>query len=237
MRLRWACELSVSVELMLLGLDQAGQIHMEEMDADENLTQTSISAEGEIGHRATEESPDWQPVRGPLLAQPKVPATHRLNFTGPRYRGMRQEERISEAVQSLSIADKMRLSPRLGGQIIAPMILGIVESRVLSQALLQPGLHCVCRRIRVAWALPEVRHDEQGPYDYDCVTFYVAHLDDEQTDAPLPQDLDGLAGQALFRPQDCISHAGRLYIADAGVGLQPNRLHAWDLLKPDEAAL
>jgi hypothetical protein len=145
-----------------------------------------------------------------------------LNFTGGRYRGLREPERVHDWLKPLTVQEKMLFAPHLN---LAPMaILGIAESVVHSEAQIDTR-YLVCRRLRIAYALPEIRYDqEQQPYDYDTHALYLAHFHQQ---GDLSEALDGLPDVDLCHPMDCIAYNGYLIIADGGEGQQKSSIHLW----------
>ncbi len=160
-----------------------------------------------------------------------------LNFRGPRHRGMREEERVQDMVASLNMAEKMALIRHFQLDIPPPMLLGVAESYVVAEAVLQrPDLYIVCRRIRLAVALPEIRtDDEQQPYNYDTHVFYIAHWFDRSLarEPSLADLLTTLPGPDFHRPMDCILTPSLLCIADGGGTQRQNCLHFWHVHHPE----
>lgn len=165
-------------------------------------------------------------------------AAMRLNFAGPRHKGMRIPERVMDMVKSVTVAEKMLLTEKLGLNVLPPMILGIAESFVVAEAKLQyPHLYVVCRRMRLAYALEDVLIGrDKHPYDYDTHIFYVAHLYDKEADGDeirLDLALEGLPGVKLYRPMDCLITQEHLFIADGGGEAvdnpQKSRVHIWKI--------
>lgn len=159
-----------------------------------------------------------------------------LNFTGPRYRGQRETDRIGDVVQQLTMQEKMALVERLQLGIMPPMLLGLAESVVLSEAVLSTGQFVVCRRLRFAYLLSETHYDDDGsPYDYDSKSLHTAHTYTPDDDAPsITQALDGLPGATLHQPMDCLTVGNHLYIADSGStadheGDVNSAIHVWEL--------
>lgn len=152
--------------------------------------------------------------------------TQSLNFAGPRHRGKREDERVQEMVRPLSIQTKMALVERLNLDIFPPLILGLAESYVISEAEIQADLYVVCRRIRIAYALA---HDPDRSYDYDTIEFHAAHIFDPETQDELSvgEVFDGLPGVQLHNPTDCIVAHDHLFIADGGGNLRANQIHIW----------
>lgn len=154
-----------------------------------------------------------------------------LNFAGSRHRGLRVPERIADTVQPLSIIAKMKLIEKLELDIAPPMLLGIAESYVISEAqLIRPNLYLLCRRFRIAYALPEEKFDaENNPYDYDTLVIYVAHTYDRESgmDSAFEDILTSLPGTTLNRPMDCLRYNDHLFIADGGSADKNSAIHIW----------
>ncbi|MEO8395390.1 MAG: hypothetical protein ABI700_20520, partial [Chloroflexota bacterium] len=164
--------------------------------------------------------------------------TMALNFAGPRHRGLRAPERIADLVRMLSIDEKMAVIAKFKLDIIPPMLLGIAESYVLAEAELQrPNLYFVCRRIRLAVALPETRMDEDNqPYDYETRVIYVAHFYDCEQEPPFIELMADVTPVPLIRPMDCLLHNEQLCIADGGSADNDGRLsaiHLWQVERPE----
>ncbi|MBC7870447.1 MAG: hypothetical protein H7Y09_06375 [Chitinophagaceae bacterium] len=162
--------------------------------------------------------------------------TMTLNYAGPRHRGMRETERVVDVIKPLSIAMKMALAQRF--KLEAPLIIiGMAESYVLAEIpLTRPNLFIVCRRMRLAIALPETKLDERGQtYDYDTLVIYRAHFHRRDTSSEtLVEDLlEELPGITLNRPMDCLLYADHIFIADGGSGDLPSRIHVWHLQLPE----
>lgn len=165
-------------------------------------------------------------------AQPGWQTIKTLNFAGPRHRGMRESERMIEMVRPFSLSEKLALVERLALPFAPPMLLGLAESYVLSEAEIErPHLYVICRRIRLAYALPGVElDDQQQPYDYDTQVIYLAHWFDRRSEeVSLIEALDSLPDAPLYRPMDCIIHGSYLFISDGGGTMQNNRIHIWQI--------
>ena len=175
---------------------------------------------------------------GSYTPQPVWHTTRALNFRGPRHRGMREEERVQDMVVSLNMAEKMALLGHFHLDMPPPMLLGVAESYVVAEAVLQrPDLYIVCRRIRLAVALPDIRIDEeQHPYNYDTHVFYIAHWFDRSLprEPSLADLLTTLPGPDFYRPMDCILTPALLCIADGGGTERQNYLHLWHVHHPQE---
>jgi hypothetical protein len=152
------------------------------------------------------------------LVQPHMGhSNHWLNFRGPRHRGLREAERLSDMLRPFPVPTRMALSEHLG---IMP--LGLAESTILSEAALPTtNLTVVCRRLRIAYALPTVQLDSDNePYDYDTVTLHVA-----QVVTPGQDDLlSSLPG--LDTPMDCVVRDPYLFVLDTAL---PGAVHIWML--------
>jgi hypothetical protein len=156
-----------------------------------------------------------------------------LNFSGSRLRGMRETDRILDMVQPLSIAEKFRLIERFGLNILPPQLLGVAESYVMAEARF-PGseIFVICRRIRLAYALPEPKVDETNlAYDYDTLTLVFLQMGDLQsdTDFSLANASLDLADTHLNRPLDCLIAGQSLFIADGGSADQLSRIHIYQI--------
>lgn len=223
-------------DCVLLGVMPDLTIYAEEIYADDSwLCQHRLTlAEGvlESADESSGQSVDVRPLAVPASAARSQPAVHTraLNFAGPRQRGMRDAERISDMVRELSIAEKMRASEAAAFNLPPMLILGLSESHVYAEAALDAGRwYAVCRRVRIAYRLPEVRHDTDGePYEYDSAVLHAAHLYDARAgETSLDETLRGLNGAALHRPQDVIAAFGHLIVADGGGEGCISRVHVW----------
>lgn len=183
------------------------------------------------------ESPDQ--LDQPQFSQPSdlieptiVSETTQLQTIGARWRGMREAENLVDLVQPLSVMEKMAIIKHLNLSISAMMLFGIADSRVLAEAHLHDNLYFVCRRIRLAIALPEVKRDaDHQPYDYDTIPLEIAHLYDAETDeAPsISASFTTFSETRVKRPMDCLFHDGRLYIADGGTSDHVSQIHIFEL--------
>jgi hypothetical protein len=184
---------------------------------------------------------DLTPLLIPLQSSVPQPVWHTskaLNFRGPRHRGLRDEERVQDMVVSLNVAEKLALIRHYNLSIAPPMLLGVAESYVVAEATLQrPDLYIVCRRIRLAIALPEIQlDDERQPYNYDTQVIYIAHWFDRSLarEPSLADLLYTLPGADFHRPMDCILTPNLLCIADGGGTRRQNCLHLWHVEHPQE---
>lgn len=230
-------------------------VYVEEMyGADGWLAQGAIRLDGTWIARVDEGADDTiTPI--PLPSRIKTPrgcwSTMRLNYAGPRHRGLRDPERLIDVLRPVGIADKFAVVKQLGLTIPPPLLLGVAESYVLSEAtVLHPDLFFVCRRLRLAYALENERIDADGlPYDYDTRVVHTAHFYDRKTadsEPPLIDALTKLTPAILRRPMDCLVVDDLLFIADAArdLGLEshddssddpPSMIHVWRIEIPDDA--
>jgi hypothetical protein len=219
----------------LIGIGSDFTIYTEEIYTDEAwIAQHAVQIDGKFVASVDEQYGETAEVTPLVLpddlvrAQPGWHTIKALNFAGPRHRGMRESDRITDILQPLTLMEKMSLVKRLALPIAPPALLGLAESYVLAEAELQrPYLYVVCRRVRIAYALPAVQMDAaQHPYDYDTMVVYAAHLVDRRAEIPgLPDET--LPGIDLYRPMDCIISQGYLFVADGGGEIQNNRIHIW----------
>ena len=225
----------------LLGVTPDQTIYAEEVYGEDGLiAQHEVQFDGRFAQSVDEVdgAPDtMQPISLPANAiKPKTGwHTMGLNFAGPRHRGMRAPERTADLVQPLTIEEKMTFVKRLKLDVPAPLLMGIAESYVLAESdIVRPHLYFVCRRVRLALALPEVRLDAaQQPYDYDTHVIYAAHFYDRTEELPSGVLFDDLTSEPLHRPMDCLLLDGHLYIADGGSGARLSAIHVWKLELPE----
>jgi len=222
----------------LLGIDPDLTIYVEEIYGDDDLlAQHAITPAGAIIQSVDEqESPNnFAPLALPANLQRPAPVNHaqKLSFSGPRQRGLREAERITDVVRPLEVPTKIKLIQQLKLDILPPQILGIAESRVLAEAHLSPDTCLVCRRLRIAYALTTPRYEaDNQPYDYDTLELYTAHLYDvADNDIEVSPDivLAGLPGVELSRPMDCIVFQRHLFVADGGSANRSSHVHVWQM--------
>ncbi len=201
----------------------------------ESFEQIGVTLAGDIVVRGDETTP-LEPTPG--LVRPRSAwMTMALNFAGARHRGIRAEERIDDLAHPLTVPEKMQIATLLRLSVPAPMILGWIESYALAEAQLSRGVYCVCRRLRIAYALSQPGRDHEGsPIDYDSAVLYIAHIyQPHEPDNPHLSDLLRQFGDApLRRPTDCMVAGRHLLIVDSGDDDQPAHLHLW-ALTPDDA--
>ncbi len=221
----------------LIGVTSDLQIYAEEIYTDDCwLAQHHVGADGEIITSIDEDHGNvsvTEPLPVPTeMAQPSSGwQTMWLNFAGPRHRGLRALERVDALVRSMTIQDKMALSAYFKFNMPPPMLLGLAESYVISEAKTPiTGLYFVCRRLRIAFVLPAPQTDEQGePYDYDTRVIYGAHFAIRSAESEsLLSEIDNLfPGVTPIRPMDCVITANHLIIADGGDTDRLSAVHLW----------
>lgn len=231
-------ELAHNGDCHLLGMSSDKVIYAEEVYGDDDwLAQHALTLDGDRVQSVDEEDgqrADLVPLTLPTdLVRPQpVRHTQRLDFSGPRLRGLREAERIGDLVRPLTVPTRMTLGQRLG---VAPAaLLGIAESRVLAEALLtSQNSYLVCRRVRIAYVLSQPQRDaENQPYDYDTLVLYVAHpydIDSGDIDVEPEIAFAGLPGVELMRPMDCLTANGYLCVADGGHEARHSRIHIWKI--------
>lgn len=223
----------------LLGVTADFTVYVEEVYGQEGwLAQHAVKLDGVLLASVDESSGAASQI-APLPLPDDLVEPHRgwhtmgLNFTGPRHRGLRGPERLDDLVHPFSIQEKIALTKALGLDIAPPMLLGLAESYVLAEAVLRPpSLFVVCRRLRLAFALPEERVDADGePYDYDTHILYVAHYYDTNAEQkPALSDIlhEPHAG-ILHRPMDCLIYRDHLFVADGGSGEHKSAVRIWQI--------
>ncbi len=232
-------DLKYREDCSILGVTKDLTVYVEEIYSEDAwIAQQAISIKGDVLDIVDEDygnNTNVQPIAlNDVMATPS-PGWHcmALNFAGPRRRGLRGPERITDTVLSIPVSAKMKLAKKLDLRLPAPMILGISESYVISEIeLKRPNLYFICRRIRVVYALPEEKTDEHNqPYDYDTVTFYVAHLYDKNdiNELTLEDALGSLPGAPLNRPMDCVLYDNHIFIADGGSDDRKSMVHVWEV--------
>lgn len=209
-----------SGEIALLGATADSTILAETFDADaEEALRWHIRADGQLTERIAEADSRFAELPPDLVPPQHVPPGHPWNFSGARWRGMREADRVSALVQPLTIMEKMPLIVRMGQALTPMQLLGIAENRLLARATFPAGDGVLCRMIRLAYALTSVQQDADGlPYDYDTATLYLIHGYDPAADElpSIGECLGDFAGVAVLRPMDCLFHQGRLIVADGG---------------------
>ena len=208
----------------LLGMTPDKTLYVEEVYGENGwIAQHELLPDGTFA-RSIDEQDGTNEIEHPLelpnvIAKPKTGwHTMALNFAGPRHRGLRGPERPLDLVRPLSIDEKMALIAKFKLDLIPPLLLGIAESYVLAEAeLRRPDLYFVCRRVRLAIALPETRLDEDNqPYDYETHVIYLAHFYDCEQEPRFIDLLSDLTRRPAHRPMDCLLLDEHLCIADGG---------------------
>ncbi len=225
--------LAHNADCELLGIQPDMTLYMREYHEDDEATIHLMNIESAVTKSWDENDVSAQNALPADLIQPTQPRfSTALNYAGPRHRGMREAERVMDIVKPLTIQTKMQVIQHLNMSIMPMALLGIAESSVLAEALLeQPGLCMVCRRIRLAYALPQIQIDaEKQPYDYDTITLYSAHIYDyaaHESEIAPDQVLSGLPGVTLKCPMDCLIYNHHLFISESGTTDYPAAVHVW----------
>ncbi|MBZ0301901.1 MAG: hypothetical protein K8J31_19285, partial [Anaerolineae bacterium] len=168
------CPLPHGGDGQILGLSAENTLYVEEYYDEDRLARHVLTLDGRILKSFDEHLEDsvvstFPPLPDHLVRPAPIRAAVRLNFRGPRFRGLRELDRITDVVRPLEVPTRMELVARLSLDIPPFMLIGIAESQVLAEALLiPPHGYFVCRRIRLAYALQETRYDDDHqPFDYD----------------------------------------------------------------------
>jgi hypothetical protein len=223
----------------LLGVTPDFTIYVEEVYGEEGwLAQHALALDGSVSASVDESFGTVTqlaplPLPDTLIEPQRGWHTMGLNFTGPRHRGLRGPERLDDLVHPFSVQEKFALAKQLKLDIMPPMLLGLAESYVLAEATVRaPHLFLVCRRLRIAYALPEERLDAEGePYDYDTLVLHVAHFFDTAADHEIALSLllADLQSMSLSRPMDCLITKDHLFIADGGSGERKSAVQIWHI--------
>lgn len=228
-------ELAHTGDCALLGVDHDGRIYVEELYGEDDwLAQHRISLEDGLLESVDERfgavlafAPLQMPERIHRPASTKIFA--HLNFSGARWRGLADAERIAEIAHHVSIADKIALLDYLGWDNDPHQLLGIVESRILSCCRYNEDAFAVCRRIRVAFRLPDTKkNDDTLDSVYDSIPIHLFHGLCADADE-LPGLPECLTDFDLCRPIDCMAVDGKLYLADGGSGEIRCALHVFEI--------
>jgi hypothetical protein len=222
-----------------LGVSPDMTLYVEEVYGSEGwLAQHALSYDGTVLETIDEsdgKAQDLTPLRLPddLIEPHRGWHTMALNFTGPRHRGLRGPARLDDLVRPISVQEKFALVQRLKLDILPSMLLGLAESYVMAEAsIVYPNLFLVCRRLRLACALPEEQVDEENePYDYDTLVRYAAHVFDTSADQELAlsESFRDLPGASFQRPMDCMIYKEHVFIADGGEAERSSVIHVWRL--------
>ncbi len=215
----------------ILGMTPNGQIYAEEIyPPDEQIMHHILTVDGQIVTSADELN-----IPNNLIRPQIHPQTKALNYQGGRLRGLREAERLADWAQPIPIADKMMLIQTLGLKISAMQLFGVIESAVLSSVSLRDDWFVVCRRIRLAIALPQIQTDADGlPYDYDNHHVQTAHLYHASwaESTPIEKLLSGIGNIRLSHVHDCIAHDNQLYISESCGSTKNNTIHRWSIEYP-----
>ncbi len=222
------------------GFSPAGIIYVDEIYGEDDLiAQYAFRLNGTLVASADEgdDSP-YKALAIPAdLAKPKgVQAARHFQFGGVRWRGMREDDRILDALYPLTVVEKIVLTSAFKLSVPMPRLLGLAESTVLAEAKLPDSdISIVCRRMRIAYATGSVQYDaDKLPYDYDSLSVYFIHCCDAEHDEPDLVNGLGLFPEAnLKRPMDCMMWQDWLVVADGGTAETASRMHVW---KMSEAA-
>ncbi|MCL4251459.1 MAG: hypothetical protein KJ065_25130 [Anaerolineae bacterium] len=222
-----------SSDCCLLGLGGDLTLYSEEIYGEDGLVaQAAHTLEGKLIAAVDEGLGHTNPLELPTDIVHPYTAWHTmsLNFAGARHRGIRADEQIDSLVHPLTLEEKVFLAASLNLPVPAPMVLGLAESYSLAEAPITSRVYCVCRRLRIAYALPVPKRDHDGyVYDYDTVPLYVAHLHTLGTTdtATLTQQMSYFPGVRLRRPMDCLAAFDHLCIADGGADDRRSAVHIW----------
>jgi|GEM_PF-6828282 hypothetical protein len=152
-----------------------------------------------------------------VIRRPQVTHSAGLSFRGPRQRGLRAEDRLDDMLKPLSVSERLHLANHLSRFGNTLPILGIAESRVRSDALVDPECVLVCRQIVIARALPGTQVDEVGlPFDYDCISLDCAHLLTlpVDPDPPVSTWFAPIGNQHLSNPVNCLRVKQHLMVVE-----------------------
>ena len=207
-------------DVALLAASDAG-IWAEEVYGDGWMAQHRLDEDGAIVESVDEDEgrrADLRPLTIPSTAvhPRRAWASMHLNIAGARHRGLREADRLMDVVHSLPIADKLAVAAHLAIEPFA--VLGIAESYVLAEcALTAPNDLMICRRLRIAVAVPAQVGADGLPFDYDTRELYLLQrwrLSDEAP--PLAYDLNGLPGVPMVRPMDLLRCGDILFVGEGG---------------------
>lgn len=232
----WTTHLSHTEGCSFLGYSPQQHLYIEEFYEDEWFAQHQLDRNGNILFSVDEASGTKQvnalelPPGSDL--PPAPPADHPLNLPLLREWGMREADRVQEWVQPLTIIEKMALIGAFSLALPPMLLLGLAESRVLAQVLLSKDHSLICRRLRLAVALPQIRQHPTGlPYDYETIPCSVLQMQDIASDESpsLASIVQTIGGVTLLRPLDCLTTDNFLFLAEGGDGSTPCRVHSWKL--------
>lgn len=234
-------ELDHAGDCQIVGLDDAGNIFVEEIYGDDDLlAQYQLSMSGARVKTVDEgDCAEGESVSLTLPHDIERPSRARefqhLDFAGARRRGLAASERVDEITRRLTMMEKTDLVDYLELDIDPGRVIGMAESRIISACRIDSAHWIVCRRIRAAYRLPKLRADSRGrAYDYDSIPICLLHpLADLAQELPdLETCLRWTLDADLYRPQDCMTWRGKLIVADGGDEDVPSALHIFDLNLP-----
>ncbi|MEO1288465.1 MAG: hypothetical protein AAFV93_11915 [Chloroflexota bacterium] len=217
----------------ILGVSEANDIYIEEYYDEAYLVQYRMTLSGDILAVVDEEYGKTSITPFTLansLQQPCHPLDHSMNYTGLRFRGMREADKVAEWVKPMPMLEKMPLMQTLNLGVPSMMLMGIAESRVLSETQLSDRISLICRRVRLLIALPEIKIDEAGlSYDYETHIMHVLHTFDSETEAypSLHQALKQFPD--VSNPTDCLFTHEYLIVADSGYDEVVSTVHIYHL--------
>ncbi len=226
----------------LIGVDGRLRIYAEESYGDGWHAQYIISMDGDFIAVADQESganPDIEPL--PRSSDLKTPrpawASMHLNYGGAPHRGEYARDDIARLARPLSYGEKEKLIG-LGYFPDMPfhLILGVVESYVLSETTVDADLFLICRRLRIAYLLQEpVTGPEGSRYDYDTHVLHLAQwFDQSKPEMPLEYTLldEESAGISMNSPTEGVFRDGYLFLADSGMGRDGlvSCIHIWEVI-------
>jgi hypothetical protein len=214
----------------IVGMNSDGMIYVDELyGAGDQIARYVFQLDGTLAASGDENDGHLPEVPSNLVEPARIPAGHPLKFSGARRRGMRDADRILDWVYPISMSEKIDLSTGLN--IPPPRIIGLAESVVLAEARLnETGMSLVCRRLRIAHMLPEMKYDDQHlPYNYDTVSLYAAQYYAATEEIGLLTLTSRLPGIQLNRPMDCMVWQKWLLVADGGTQDIKAAVHIWEI--------
>lgn len=228
--------LDYAEDCRLLGIGQQGDLYVEEIYGDDWFAQHHFAPDG---RRIASIDEHYGRVDARSLSLPPTLITPSIRdlddswtFVGGRARGLRIEERISDLLQPLSIAERAYLSAQIHPSIAPGQWLGISARLPRAVAHVAPSLLLVCSKVQIAYALLSPAVDAHRMlYDYDTITLFLLQSYDVQVKEkpPVSVSLKEIDGQPLYRPLDCLVFNGRLYVADGGANDRKSAIRVWEI--------
>ncbi len=234
-------ELDRAGDCQIIGVDDAGNIFVEEIYGDDDLLAQYHLCKSEGRLAAVDEGDraegDSIPLALPhnILRPSRARRFQHLDFGGARRRGLAALERVNDLTRRLTMMEKIQLVEYLELDIDPGGLIGMAESRIIAACRISNAHWIVCRRMRIAYRLPKLRSDSLGrTYDYDSIPVYLLHpLADLAQELPdLDTCLRWTQEAELYRPQDCMTWRDKLLVADGGDDDVPSALHIFDLNLP-----